>query len=100
VTSLDLKALAGEPWGRQGECIFWSGADGQLGIQHHRLPNDVFYRAHTLSEYSVFFCLEGGLVKTEAGATCAIGPGEMMIANAGGEHTLHFLNQPATLNEI
>jgi AraC-like DNA-binding protein len=100
ITSLDLKELAGESWKRQSEYTFWTGAGGQLGIQHCRLPNDVFYRAHTLSEYTVFVCLEGGLIKTEAAGTCAIGPGEMMVANAGREHALHYLNQPATLNEI
>jgi hypothetical protein len=69
---------------------FWTRHDGQMCIQSFRPEGDLFFPAHTYSEYTVVVCLEGELSKSQLGQNQVIGQGEAIVGNHGVEHTSRY----------
>ena len=69
---------------------FWTRQDGQMCIQSFRPEGDLFFPAHTYSEYTVVVCLEGELSKSQLGQNQVIGQGEAIVGNHGVEHTSNY----------
>lgn len=82
-TLFDRNSSSQESAQKPADCVFWTGRDGQLCVQHFRPAADVFYPTHVHSEYTVLVCLAGEVVINQLGQEQTVGPGEALVGNYG-----------------
>lgn len=59
-------------------------------VQYFRPGADVFYPAHTHSEYTLVVCLSGEVVVQQLGQEQTLGPGEALFGNHGVPHSSSY----------
>ena len=97
---IDLHEPDLEPSPGGSECIFEDNLGRPMCVQYFCPPKEVSHQPHTLSEYTILVCLTGRLILTEQGRTQAIGPGGIVISNAGVEHAVSYLSHHLRTCEV
>jgi len=82
---------SGEGVAGEESCRFWTRPDGGLCAQHVRVRRTLAYRPHSHPEYTLVLCLAGAVHKSQLGLCCEAGVGELLISNAGLEHSSGYL---------